>query len=306
MNQARGLLALAVACGLIAWFSALELRLARQERQRLQLEARCQELVAQQQQTREQIETLQLSLLRADAAAAMAAQAQSARAGGQAETKASLDRSNNPPAPGRALPPLASRWQLPAEVDAALAQRFGRLEISEIQPSIHNGQSVYVVRGTTADARSVGAMVSADGAVLTSKAEVAAEALPENVTGALRNLDDQVRVDKAREIYSAEGDLEYALSGQGQDGRKVSLNIAADGRITSGELERPADELPEPVRNTVAQTVANRSPSSVLEVFGGKGTFYEIGFAGDSDHIQMVIDQQGRLVSFASKANLKR
>jgi hypothetical protein len=194
-------------------------------------------------------------------------------------------------------------WQLPADVDASIRQRFGPMEIREVQPSIHQGKPIYIVQGTTGDGRSVGVMISPDGTVLTSKSEVLAEALPEPVTGAIRELGGHTTIAKAREIYGPDGGLEYALNGQSEDGRKVSLNISADGRITSGEVERSANDLPEPVRNTVAQTVADRSPASVLQVLGDKGTLYEIGFGGESGRIHMVIDDLGRLVSFASKAN---
>ncbi len=146
-------------------------------------------------------------------------------------------------------------------------------------------------------------MITPEGTILISKSEVLADALPEAVTGAIREMGGHTNIEKAREIYGPDGGLEYGLSGQSDDGRKVSLSISADGRITSGEVERSASDLPEPVRNTVAQTVADRSPASVREVFGGEGTFYEIGFVGDSERIDMVIDDLGRLVSFASKAH---
>jgi len=69
--------------------------------------------------------------------------------------------------------------------------------------------------------------------------------------------------------------------------------ISPDGTVLTSKSEVLAE----------AQTVTDRSPSSVLQVFGGKGTIYEIGFGGESGRIHMVIDDLGRLVSFASQAN---
>jgi len=304
MNKNCCFLVVAVASGLIAWLGVLQGRLARSERERLQLQAAHENLVAQHRQVTDEIETLrrQLSLPRADAAEAAGLRDRAAKTGGESRAKADVlpNQSGGTLAVGKDSPRL---WQLPAGVDASIVQRFGPLEIQEVQPSIHQGKPIYIVQGTTSDGRSVGVMISPDGTVLTSKSEVLAEALPEPVTGAIRELGGHPTIAKAREIYSPDGGLEYALSGQSEDGRKVSLNISADGRITSGEVERSANDLPEPVRNTVAQTVADRSPSSVLQVFGGKGTLYEIGFGGESGRIHMVIDDLGRLVSFASKAN---
>jgi hypothetical protein len=304
MNKTCCFLVLAVTGGLIAWLGVLQGRLARSERERLQLEAAHQELAAQHQQATDEIETLkrELSVQRANAAEEAGLRARTAKTGGESRVEAGplFDQSAGTMASGKDSPRLG---QLPARVDAGLVQRFGPLEIHEVQPSIHKGKPVYIVQGTTSDGRSVGVMLTPDGTVVTSKSEVLADALPENVTGAIRELGGHTTIEKAREIYSPDAGLEYALSGQSADGRKVSLNISADGRITSGEVERSANDLPEPVRNTVAQTVADRSPSSVREVFGGKGTFYEIGFGGDSEHVHLVIDDLGRLVSFASKAN---
>jgi len=303
MNKTCGFLLVVVAGSLIAWLSVLQGRLAHSEREWLQLQAVHQELAAQHQQATEEIESLkrQLSVQQA-AAEAAGLRTRAAKSGGASRAEASVlaDRSGGMMAAGKDSPRL---WQLPPGLDAGLVQRFGPLEIHQVQPSLQKGKPVYTVQGTTGDGRSVGVMITPDGTVLTSKSEVLADALPEPVTSALRELGGHTTIEKAREIYSLEGGLEYALSGQWEDGRKVSLNISADGRITSGEVERSANDLPESVRNTVAQTVADRSPSSVREFFGGKGTFYEIGFGGDSERIQMVIDDLGRLVSFASKAN---
>lgn len=304
MNKTCWLLVIAVAGGLIAWLGVLQSRLARSEGERLQLLAAHEDLAAQHRQATDGIETLrrQLSVPRADAAEAAGLRDRAARIGGESGGGAGVlpDPLGGKMASGKDSPQLR---QLPAGVGAGIVQRFGPLEIREVQPSIHQGKSVYIVQGTTSDGRSVGVMITPEGTILTSKSEVLADALPEQVTGAIGEMGGHTKIEQAREIYSPDGGLEYALSGQSEDGRKVSLNISADGRITSGEVERSANDLPEPIRNTVAQTVADRSPSSVREVFGGKGTFYQIAFAGDSDHIQMVIDDLGRLVSFASKAN---
>ena len=304
MNKSSRFLALAVVGGLIVWLGVLQVRLARRERERLQLQAAHQELLTQHRQATDEIGILrrQLSMQPTDVAEVAGLRAQAVKTGRQSRTEAGVmpDPSGGMKAAGKDSPPL---WPLSAGVEAAIGQRFGPLAIQEVQPSLHEGKPVYIVHGTTGDGRSVGVMIAPDGAVVTSKSELLADALPEQIAGAIRELGGHTTIEKAREIYSPEGGLEYALSGQSEDGRKVSLNICADGRIASGEVERSASDLPEPVRSTVAQTVADRSPSSVRQVFGGKGTFYEIGFGGDTERIHIVIDDLGRLVSFVSKVD---
>ena len=305
MNKASRFLVLAVVGGLIAWLSVLQGRLARSELEQLQLQAAQQNLAAQHKQTRDEIESLrrELSAQRSDASERASLRAQAAKTGGELrpEPRTLPDPSGGRLASDNGPPHLR---QLPARVDAAIVERFGPMEIREAQPSIHKGKSVYLVQGLTGDGRSVGVIVTPDGTILTSKSEMSASALPENITAAIREVGGHTTIEKSLEIYSPDGALEYALMGQSEDGRMVSLNISADGRITSGEVERSANDLPESVRNTMTQTVRDVSPSSVRQVFGGKGAFYEIGFNGESERVHLVIDDLGRLVSFASKANL--
>jgi hypothetical protein len=55
----------------------------------------------------------------------------------------------------------------------------------------------------------------------------------------------------------------------------------------------------------MAQTAVDRSPTSVHQISGAKGTFYEIGFGSETERVQMVIDGQGRMISLVSKARVE-
>ena len=50
--------------------------------------------------------------------------------------------------------------------------------------------------------RSVGVMLAPDGTVLTSKAELLADALPEQVAGSIRELGGHTTIEKARQILA--------------------------------------------------------------------------------------------------------
>lgn len=292
------------ACGLIAWLFLLQNKIARSEHEQLQLQSAYQELSAQHQQATDENQALrrQLAVQRDEAAKAAGLKSQSSkpRSESRAADNVLRDSSGGPETSGK-----VSLWHLPPEIDAVIAQRFGPLEIAEVQQSIRKGQSVYLVQGTTGDGRTVGAMITPEGTILTSKSEVLADALPERIASAIREPGGLANIEKAREICSPDGSLEYALSGQSEDGRKISLNISAEGVILSGDVERSARDLPEPVRITMAQTAVDRSPTSVHQISGAKGTFYEIGFGSETERVQMVIDGQGRMISLVSKARFE-
>lgn len=297
MNKGPLFVFLVAVCVSVAWMGVTRGKLARVERERRELEMTNQELAGQLEQARAFIGQLEGELSRQHASAAGPV----IRAGGgRSEILISSTASEAQMEPGTGAP---RAWSLPAVVNAGLEQRFGSLEIRDAQPSILEGRSAFMIRGVTADGRAIGAIITPEGAVLSSKAEVLVESLPGSVGAAIRELGAETSIQKAREIQSAEGALEYVLSGQSADGRAIHLNVSSDGRITSGDVERSVQDVPEQVRNTVTATLADRSPASVREIFGDKGTFYEVGFKDAGGSIQMVIDDAGRLVSFTSKAS---
>src|SRR5574341_1339996 len=145
MNKHGWFLALTLACALGVWVVVLQHRLAGTEQQRLELEGRCQQLAAQEQQAREDADRLarELSLERTEAAEPVDGR-KPAKAGNTSETRAVPDGPRGVRPPADAPSAFAAGWSLRPELADAISQRFGPVQLTELQPSIEKGRQVYL------------------------------------------------------------------------------------------------------------------------------------------------------------------
>jgi uncharacterized protein YpmB len=179
---------------------------------------------------------------------------------------------------------------VPVPVQKQIKEQLGAAKLEDIQREEYDGEISYAVTATRKDGEEHFFTVGEDGQLLSLEVELG-EA-PAAVQGTIQAQVGTGTLDSVAKSFE-EDEIKYDVDITTKEGKERSFTVALNGIITS--LQVDLEEVPAPVRATIAGHAGQGSPGEVYRLFEDGQVSYSIELKRDGKTRDLVVAADGKM-----------
>ena len=201
---------------------------------------------------------------------------------------------------------------IPAEVRATAEAQVPGGKLTEAELETEDGQKVYSIEAVTADGEKIEIEVSADGKLIAVEKDVALNDIPAEVRTTAEAQVPGGKLTEA-ELETEDGQTIYSIDAVTSDGKKLEIEMSADGKLIKVEKddddndskEVALNDLPAEVRATAeAQVPGGKLTEAELENEDGKKAYSIEAVTADGAKLEIEVSANGKLIAVEKEVAL--